>query len=119
MAGLLAKLWPALPRSGKFRRFWLGQSMSLTGTQVTLLALPLAAVLFVNATPEQMGLLVATEMVPVALLSLFIAVWVDRLRRRPLLIAADVARAVCIGSVPVARSEERRVGKECRSRWSP
>ena len=102
MAGLLAKLWPALPRSGKFRRFWLGQSMSLTGTQVTLLALPLAAVLFVNATPEQMGLLVATEMVPVALLSLFIAVWVDRLRRRPLLIAADVARKVCIGSVPVA-----------------
>jgi MFS family permease len=76
--------------------------MSLTGTQVTLLALPLVAVLFVNATPVQMGVLVALEMVPVALLSLFIGVWVDRLRRRPLLIGADLARAVCIGSVPVA-----------------
>src|ERR1051326_4409479 len=102
MFAVIAKLCPPLPRSVDFRRFWIGQSMSLTGTQVTLLALPLVAVLFVNATPEQMGFLVALEMVPVTLLSLFIGVWVDRLRRRPLLIAADLARAVCIGSVPAA-----------------
>jgi MFS family permease len=97
----LSRMVPTLPRSAPFRRLWLGQSVSLVGSQVTLLALPLAAVLFVHATPQQMGYLVAAEMLPVVLVSVFIGVWVDRLRRRPLLIAADLARAVCVGSVPL------------------
>jgi MFS family permease len=101
MRSALLKLAPTLPRSLTFRRLWMGQSVSLVGTQVTLLALPLAAVLFLNASPDQMGLLVAAEMLPVVVLSLLVGVWVDRLRRRPLLIVADLGRAVCIGSVPV------------------
>jgi MFS family permease len=102
MRGLARRLLPALPPSADFRRFWVGQGVSLVGTQVTLLALPLSAVLFVNATPEQMGYLVAAEMSPVVLLSLFLGVWVDRMRRRPILIAADMARAICVGAVPLA-----------------
>jgi hypothetical protein len=80
---------------------WVGQGVSLVGTQITLLGLPLAAVLVANATPEQMGILVAAENLPILLLILFIGVWVDRVRRRPLLIAADLLRAAIIGSVPV------------------
>src|SRR5437762_926006 len=91
-----------LPASGQFRRLWAGQGVSLVGTQVTLLGLPLTAALVLNASPTQMGVMVAAEMLPILVFGLLIGVWVDRVQRRPLLIGADIGRAVLIGSVPIA-----------------
>jgi MFS family permease len=89
-------------RHPDFLKLWAGQTISLFGSQVTLLALPLTAVVALDATPAQMGLLGAAEFAPFLLLGLFAGVWVDRLRRRPLMIAADLGRAALLGSIPAA-----------------
>jgi MFS family permease len=92
-----------LRESPRFRRFWLGQSVSLLGDQVTLIALPLVAVLVLDATPAQMGYLFAVELAPNLLFSLHAGAWVDRRgRKRQLMIATDLGRAVALGSLPVA-----------------
>src|ERR1043165_1938309 len=65
-------------------------------------ASPVAAPLGLGASPAEMGLLGAFEFAPFLLLSLFAGVWVDRLRRRPILIAADIGRALLLGSIPGA-----------------
>jgi MFS family permease len=88
-------------RRQDFNRLWLGQSISAFGTQVTMLALPLTAVLYLHATATQIGLLGAAREFPVLGLMLFFGVVVDRMRRRPLMIGADLRRAVAIGTVPV------------------
>src|SRR5437867_8121574 len=85
-----------------FLKLWAGQTVSLLGSSVTGLALPLAAVLVLNATPAQMGIMRAAQYLPFLLLGLFAGVWVDRLRRRPVLILADAGRALLVGSIPVA-----------------
>jgi MFS family permease len=84
-----------------FRRFWLAQSITQLGTQITFLAIPLTAILILEATPGQMGILLAVMGLPALLVSLFIGVWVDRLRRRPLLIASNLSRAVVLTILPV------------------
>jgi MFS family permease len=76
--------------------------VSSFGSHISGTALPLAALLTLGATPGQMGLLAAVGELPVWIVGLLAGVWVDRLRRRPLLIAADLGRAALIGSVPVA-----------------
>jgi MFS family permease len=88
-------------RRRDFNRLWLGQSISAFGTQVTTLALPLTAVLYLHATATQIGLLGAARELPVLGLMLFFGVVVDRIRRRPLMIGADLGRAVAIGAVPL------------------
>jgi MFS family permease len=88
-------------RRRDFNRLWLGQSISAFGTQVTMLALPLTAVLYLHATATQIGLLGAARELPVLGLMLFFGVVVDRMRRRPLMIGADLGRAVAIGAVPI------------------
>jgi MFS family permease len=88
-------------RRRDFNRLWLGQSISAFGTQVTTLALPLTAVLYLHATATQIGLLGAARELPVLGLMLFFGVVVDRMRRRPLMIGADLGRAVAIGTVPI------------------
>jgi MFS family permease len=94
---------PLLRESVQFRRFWAGQAVSLVGDQITLIALPLVAVLALDATPAQMGYLVAAELAPNLLFSLHAGAWVDRRgRRRQLMIATDLARAGLIGSIPAA-----------------
>ncbi|HEX2913445.1 MAG TPA: MFS transporter [Chloroflexia bacterium] len=85
-----------------FLKLWAGETVSLFGSQVTLLALPLTAVLVLDASPSEMGLLGAVEFLPFLVLSLFAGVWVDRLRRRPILISADFGRAILLASVPLA-----------------
>ena len=92
----------SLWRHGDFVRMWAGQTISLVGSQVTLLALPLTAILVFKASPFQVGTLSTVEFLPFMLLGLPVGVWVDRLRRRPILIAADVLRLIVIGSVPLA-----------------
>ncbi len=102
------KKWgPALPLAGlwrhaDFRRLWAAQSASLLGSEITALALPLMAVLALDASPGQMGLLAAAGTAPFLLCSLLAGVWIDRRRRRPVLIAADVARAGLLLSIPLA-----------------
>ncbi len=86
----------------EFRKLWVGQGVSVVGSNVTLIALPLTAALTLSATSEQMGLLNAAGFLPILLFSLFAGAWADRLRRKPLLIATDVARAAILGSIPVA-----------------
>jgi MFS family permease len=89
-------------RHPEFGKLWAGQTVSLFGSAISQLAIPLTAALVLNASPTQMGLLGAFEFAPFLLLSLFAGVWVDRLRRRPILIITDFGRALLIGSIPVA-----------------
>jgi MFS family permease len=89
-------------RDVSFMKLWAGQAISLFGSQITFLALPLTAVLVLDATPAQMGILVAVAALPSLLIGLFVGVWVDHYRRRPILIVAGLARAVLLCVVPVA-----------------
>jgi MFS family permease len=84
-----------------FNRFWLGQSVSLVGSQVTMLALPLTAVLALGASAGELGALQAARSIPFLFLALPVGILADRVRRRPLLIAADLGRAIAIGVVPL------------------
>ena len=94
-------LLTGLGRNRDFLKLWAGQSVSLFGSQVTRLALPLAAVLTLHAGAAQMGLLGAALLTPYLVFGLFAGVLVDRLRRRPILIAADVGRAALLAVIPV------------------
>lgn len=89
-------------RHSDFMKLWTGQTVSEFGSNITRDGLGLAALLVLNATPTQMGFLTAMGAVPVLLLGLFAGVWVDRLRRRPLMIVADLARAAMLFTIPVA-----------------
>jgi len=92
----------ALWRHPGFVKLWAAQTVSAFGDQVTLLALPLLAVTTLGASAGQMGVLRAAETGPVLVVGLFAGVWVDRLRRRPILIVADLARAALLLTVPIA-----------------
>jgi MFS family permease len=84
-------------------RLWAGETVSVFGSQVTLLALPLAAVLTLHASAFQMGLLAAAGMAPWIFFALAVGVWVDRRpRRRWILIASDVGQAALLSSIPLA-----------------
>ena len=85
-----------------FRRLWTAESISLCGSEVTVIALPWTAVLVLGASPAQMGLLAAAAKAPFLLVGLLAGVWVDRLRYRSVMVAADIGRAVLLGSIPVA-----------------
>jgi len=89
-------------RHHDFMRLWAGQTISQFGSTVTREALPYTAILVLGASPLQMGLLGAAGAAPLLLLGLFAGVWVDRMRRRPLMIAADMGRALLLLSVPIA-----------------
>ena len=98
---------PLLRDSPTFRRYWLGQAVSLVGDQVTLIALPLVAVLVLDANAAQMGYLVAAELLPNLLFSLHAGAWADRrARKRRIMIGTDVGRALVISSIPVAYAFE-------------
>jgi MFS family permease len=89
-------------RDPDFGKLWLATTVSQLGTQITQIAWPLVAILLLHAGPAEMGILVAAETIPFLLIGLPAGVWVDRMRRRPVLIVADVARGVLLASVPVA-----------------
>jgi MFS family permease len=94
---------PLLRESATFRRFWAGQAVSLLGDQISLIALPLVAVLALDADAAQMGYLVAAELAPNLLFSLHAGAWADRRpRKRQTMIATDIGRALLVGSIPVA-----------------
>ena len=89
-------------RSGDFLSLWAAQSISQVGSAVSQLALPLVAILVLDASAFEVSLLAALEFLPFLLFSLPAGVWVDRLRRRPILMLADVGRAVALASIPAA-----------------
>ena len=92
-----------LLREREFRNLWFAQSISLLGDQVAVLALPLVAVLVLDAGPGQMGLLGAAALLPHLLFSLPTGVWLDRVAvRRRVMIAADLGRALLVGTIPLA-----------------
>lgn len=86
----------------EFNKLWIGYSISRIGSQITLLALPLAAILLLGAGATETGLLVAARTAPIALAGPFIGVCVDRHPRRPVLIATAVGNAIAIGTIPAA-----------------
>ncbi len=89
-------------RHADFRRLWAGQTVSVFGSLTTRLALPFTAVIFLDAPGWQVALVGTVDVLAGISVGLFAGVWVDRLRRRPIMIAADLARAAAIGSVPLA-----------------
>lgn len=94
---------PPLLRQPEFLKFWAAQSISQLGDQITYLALPLVAVLTLDASAAQMGLLTAAELMPHLLFSLAAGVWIERrANRRRLMIVADIVRAGLLVSVPLA-----------------
>ena len=94
---------PVVLRAREFRRFWLGETVSLFGDQITLLALPLTAVLALHATAAQMGYLVAAELFPALLFSLHAGAWIDRRgRRRQTMMLTALGRAALLATVPTA-----------------
>ena len=91
-----------LRRHRDFGRLWFGDTVSQFGTQVTVLAIPLTAVLYLNASRGEVGVLTALEFVGFLIIGLPAGAWCDRWRRRPVMIAADLARFLLLLSIPVA-----------------
>src|SRR5215212_1822217 len=91
-----------IARDGDFARLWAAQSTSAVGSQFTAVALPLLAALSLGASPMAFGVLAAAAGLPHLLFGLLAGAWVDRLRRRPVMIAADIARAALLATIPLA-----------------
>jgi MFS family permease len=94
------------PRGGlwghaDFLKLWTGQTISEFGSQVSALAIPWLAAVGLDASPLQFSLLGVLGFLPFIIFALPAGVWVDRLRRRPILIVGDAARAVLLGAIPV------------------
>lgn len=85
-----------------FRLLWIGDTVSQFGSTITNTAAPLVAALVLAATPFQMGLLTAADTAAFLLVGLPAGAWVDRMRRRPLMLSADLGRALLLASIPVA-----------------
>src|SRR4051794_1289877 len=92
----------SLLRHRDFRHLWAAETVSQFGSQVTLLALPVVAVTVLDASPLQMGVLAALETAAFLLIGLPAGAWVDRWRRKRVLVTADLVRAVALAVVPVA-----------------
>ena len=82
-------------------KLWMGGTVSRFGSQITFLALPFTAVIVLDATPIQMGILAAAGAVPSLVFGLGAGVWIDQRKKRPIMIATDYGRAILILAVPV------------------
>lgn len=85
-----------------FVKLWSGETVSLIGNQITQFTLPLVAILTLHASTAQVGVLNACRTAPVVVVSLFAGVWLDRRRRRPILIACSLGNAALIALVPIS-----------------
>ncbi|HEX5495458.1 MAG TPA: MFS transporter [Mycobacteriales bacterium] len=91
-----------LLRQHDFRHLWAADAVSQLGTRISLLAVPLLAISTLHASTLQVSLLRTAQTVAFLLLGLPAGAWCDRMRRRPVLVAADLGRAALLGSVPLA-----------------
>jgi MFS family permease len=98
------QVWPrgGLWRHPDFLRLWSAQTLSQFGSQISALALPLAAILVLDASAFEVAVLGTVEFLPFLLFALPAGVWVDRLHRKPILVLGDAGRAVLLASIPVA-----------------
>ena len=93
---------PGLWRNGTFMRVWSAATVSVFGSFVTRIALPFVAILVLRAGPIEIAVLRSLDLVAALLVGFVAGAWVDRLRRRPVLIWADLGRAALLGTIPVA-----------------
>ncbi len=93
---------PSLWRHGDFRKLWTAATVSVLGSQVTLIAVPFIALTMLHASVFEVSLLAAVEMLPFLLFTLPAGAWLDRVRRRPVLVAADIGRGVALLSIPIS-----------------
>lgn len=93
---------PSLFAHRDFRLLLLGQTTSQVGAQVSSVAIPLLAVLTLQSTPLELGLVTASSTLAFALVGLPAGAWLDRLRRRPVLVASDLVRALLLATIPLA-----------------
>ena len=100
----MSRIWPqgGLWRHPDFLKLWSAETISQLGSQVTGLALPLVAIITLDVSAFEVALLNIVEFAPFILVSLPAGVWVDRLPRRPILIAGDLGRAALLATIPVA-----------------
>ena len=98
----LRSRFTGLWRHADFMRLWAGQTISVFGSMIGGTAMSFTAILVLHATPFQMGLLAAARLVPAFLTGLIAGAWVDRLRRRPILLWADLGRAAVLATIPLA-----------------
>jgi MFS family permease len=98
------RAWPTggLWRHADFLKLWSAETISVFGTQISQLALPLVAILVLDASTFEVAALSTFEFLPFILFTLPAGVWVDRMRRRPILIAGDLGRAVLLLTIPGA-----------------
>jgi MFS family permease len=102
----LTGLW----RHPDFVRLWAGQTVSVFGSLVSRTALPFTAIIYLHASPFQVALVTSSDLAAGIVVGLVAGVWADRVRRRPVMIAADLGRAIALGSIPaVALAGELRV----------
>ena len=99
---MLRRRFTGLWRHADFIRVWIGQTICVFGSLIGGPALAFTAILILHATPFQLGLLAAARLAPGFLTGLVAGAWVDRLRRRPIMIGADIARAMLLATVPLA-----------------
>ncbi|MEU8196217.1 MFS transporter [Microbispora amethystogenes] len=92
----------SLLRDRNFALLWSSQSLSLLGSQITFVAIPITAVIVLGATPMESGILGALERIPFLVFGLGVGVLVDRIARRPVLIVADAIRALALAWIPLA-----------------
>ncbi len=93
---------PSLWRHADFVKIWLAGTVSQMGSQVSQFAIPFIAAVILRATPFEVALLGAFEMLPFILLALPAGAWLDRMRRRPVLIVGDLGRALALLTIPLA-----------------
>ena len=89
-------------RRPDFLRLWVSGTASAFGAQIRFLALPLTAILMLDATPLQLGILAAAGSAPALILGLGVGIWIDRRRKRPVMVASACLRALLLLVVPVA-----------------
>lgn len=93
---------PTLWRHRDFLKIWSAATVSVLGSQITIIAMPFIALTMLGASVFEVSLLTAVEMLPFLLFTLPAGAWLDRIRRRPVLVAADIGRGVVLMSIPVA-----------------
>ena len=93
---------PSLIRNPDFQKLWTAETISVFGSQVSALAIPLTAALILKVEPFAFALLGTIEFLPFILFTLPAGAWVDRLRRRPIMITGDLGRAIALVTIPIA-----------------
>ncbi len=92
----------SLLRNTDFLKLWTAETISVFGSQISALAIPVVAILILHVSPFEVALLGTIEFLPFILFTLPAGAWVDRLRRRPIMIVGDIGRAIALSSIPVA-----------------